>query len=250
MTTPNNHQRHGHATAKDEGGEVLRSPTGYAVTEKMRWRTTPALYRLLDREFNFDIDVCSEDACALAPRWITIEEDALSCDWQRVFRTRVGDEILIEELDPQYASPVKTGFMNSPWAPPSTPEWVVKRDPDLTWTKFPGTAAFVRRAFQHSLKGMTMTCLIPNAVDAAWFKRLVKYADEVRFGPRFKFTNVHGEVGEQPPGGHLLLVYRPHVSKMGGYPGGPRVVWDWAYDLAEVEPEPAQDPTPSDTDQE
>lgn len=232
-TTQNNHQRHGHATAKDEGGEVLRTPTGYAVTEKMRWRTPLNLYRRLDEEFKFDIDVCSEDAVALAPRWITIEEDALNCDWRYKYRSRIGDQVIIHDEDPDYPSPVKTAFMNPPWAPPFTPEWVVKRHSDLSWAKFPGTSAFVSRAYKNSLLGVTTACLIAQAADTSWFKRLVKFADEVRFGPRFKFVNVHGAVGEQPPGGHLLLVYRPHVSKMGGYPGGPRVVWDWAHDLAQ-----------------
>lgn len=219
---PNPHDRHGSAT--ETSGEIIVARGGYAITEKMRWRTPPWLYAVLDAEFGFDLDACSEDVCALAPRWITAEEDALEVDWRFTFRQRIGGEIQLVQIDDH--SPVKAAFINPPWAASHTPAWVKEEHPGVAWAAFPGTEAFVRKAYQMSRAGVVTACLIPQAFDAKWFKPLVKLADEVRVGSRFRFSDHRGRLGPQPPGGHCLLVYRPHAPAQ-GWPGGPRVDWDW-----------------------
>jgi phage N-6-adenine-methyltransferase len=228
----NPHERHGSAT--DVPGVILRGIGRYPITEKMRWRTPPWLYRVLDEEFHFDLDACAEDGCHLARRWITHEEDALEVDWRVKFRQRFGGdrddylsgEVQVVELEPEGHSPVRSAFLNPPWAALGLPKWVKEQDPTLSWSAFPGTGAFVARAWEMSRLGVTSAVLLPQAMDAAWFKPLVKKADEVRIGRRFKFQDCHGVDGPQPPGGHLLLVFRPHVPPA-GWPGGPRVDWDW-----------------------
>lgn len=262
--TTNPHERHGSAT--DVPGEILRGVGGYPVTEKMRWCTPLWLYRALDAEFRFDLDACAEDGCHLARRWITHEEDALVVDWRMKFRQRFGgerDDYLsgeptLVELDPEERSPVRTAFLNPPWAANGLPEWITDRHPyglteaesaeylarweadraagrtrkkraPFNWTAFPGTGAFVERAWAMSRLGITSAVLLPQAMDAAWFKPLVILADELRVGRRYRFLDVRGQEGPQPPGGHMLLVFRPHVPEK-GWPGGPRVEWDWRPD--------------------
>ena len=110
----NQHDRHGSAT--DHPGEVLRSRGGYPITEKMRWRTAPWLFRALDDEFHFDLDACAEDGCALAPRWLTHEEDALVVDWRLTYRQRFGDDVepTLVELETGERSSVRAAFQNPP----------------------------------------------------------------------------------------------------------------------------------------
>lgn len=225
MSAANPHARHGHAT--DRPSEVLASRSNYPVTEKMRWRTPGWLYQHLDREFHFDLDAAAEDGCALAPRWITHLEDCLVVDWRQTFRQRIGgaDPTLVQ-LDHEDRSPVRSAFINPPWASRGLPSWIAEAHPGVLWTAFPGTGAFVQRAVEMARRGLTVAVLLPQATDAAWFKAVVTLADEVRIGRRFCFLDRHGIAAEQPPGGHLLLVFRPHVPPQ-GWPGGPRVTWDW-----------------------
>lgn len=226
MTDPvmNRHERHGGAT--DLPGEVLRAPSGYPITEKMRWRTPGYLYRTLDQEFHFDLDATAEDCRCLAKRWLTHEEDALTVDWRFTFRQRIGGEVSRIELEPDEPSPIRAAFTNPPWSARQVPDWVRKQHPDLSWVAFPGTDRFLRRGWEMSRVGVTVAALIPQAFDAEWFKPLVVLADEVRVGRRFRFLTHLGKEGPQPPGGHALIVYRPHVPEA-GWPGGPRVTWDW-----------------------
>lgn len=224
-TDRNQHTRHG--TATDGPGELLRGPGGYPLTEKMRWRTPPWLYRVLDAEFHFDLDAASEDACALAPRWLTHEEDCLTTDWRFIFRQRFGGEVQIVYLDQETdRTPIRSAFLNPPWSARLVPDWVREHRSDQEWTPFPGTDRFVRRAWEMSRVGITSAVLLPQAFDAEWMKPLIVLADEVRVGRRYKFLDVRGKSGPQPPGGHALLVFRPHVPA-DGWPGGPRTDWDW-----------------------
>ena len=218
------HVRHGPAT--DEIGELFQGPGGYPITEKMRWRTPSWLYQRLDEEFAFDLDACAEDSCALARRWLTHQEDSLVVDWRFTFRQKLGGEVQLVELDPEEPSPIRTAFQNPPWSARYVPRGVREKFPDQDWKPFPGTDAFLRRAWEMSRLGVTVATLIPQAFDAEWFKPLVVLADEVRVGRRFRFHRADGSLGPQPPGGHALVIYRPHVPQ-DGWPGGPRTDWDW-----------------------
>lgn len=235
MTAPSPHARHGKAT--DEEDEVLVGPGGYAVTEKMRWRTPEWLYQVLDEEFHFDLDACSEDGCTLAPRWITVELDALTVDWRFTYRQRCSGEPQTLAFRPYDGGPVRTAFQNPPWAASYTPKWVREAYPDVEWESFPGTGAFLQKAWEMSRVGVTSANLLPQAFDAAWAKPLLQRAAEIRVGRRIRFIDVHGNVGPQPPGGHCLIVFRPEVPD-DGLPGGPVVDWDWRPDLEYVKPFP------------
>jgi phage N-6-adenine-methyltransferase len=212
-----------HKTATDEPGELLWGPDGYPITEKMRWRTDPAIFQAIDREFHFDLDACAEDVCALAPRWLTHQEDCLKADWLTTFREGSPSTLTRVSVED---SPIRSAFINPPWSARFVPEWVKKKYPDRKISPFPGTHLFVERAYQMSRRGLTVAALLPQSFDSVWMKPFLVRADEVRVGGRFRFTTTSGEVGAQPPGGHALLVFRPHVPA-DGWPGGPRVNWQW-----------------------
>lgn len=50
-------------------------------TEKNEWATPPQLFRELDREFGFTIDVCASDWNTKCKRYWTKEDDGLEQDW-------------------------------------------------------------------------------------------------------------------------------------------------------------------------
>lgn len=58
------------------------SPSGNTI-----WRTPAALYRALDKEFSFTIDVAADAENALVDRFVERETDALAISWaeERVF---------------------------------------------------------------------------------------------------------------------------------------------------------------------
>lgn len=283
------HKRHGAATEKE--GEILIGPGKYAITEKMRWRTPPDLVAALQKEFGaFDLDATAEDGCATAPRWITVEEDALNVDWRLTYREKSEDRaacptcgtvlekvrypgghlnrdqwesqragdwtcstcppngraaqdtaayfwnkevkflsvVRHHEKAPQHSPLFRVGlaFTNPPWGINGVPGWVKDRNPHMNWNAFPGTGAFLRAAWRQSRNGLTVLCLVGMALDTDWQKPMIQLSDEVRFGKRFQFHDHLGVPGPQPPAGHMLLVFRPHVPPT-GWPGGPRADWDW-----------------------
>ena len=98
--------------------------------------------------------------------------------------------------------------------------------PDRTVEPFPGTAAFVDAAIRASRQGLTVAALLPHVFDSQWVRDRLQLAEEVWVVTRIRFEDFTGKPGPQPPGGHCLLVYRPHVP-VAGWPGGPRVDWQW-----------------------
>lgn len=59
--------------------------TGYhPVAATAEWATPWALFRELDREFGFTLDVCATPENAKCPRFFTIDEDGLALQWEGV----------------------------------------------------------------------------------------------------------------------------------------------------------------------
>lgn len=45
------------------------------------WMTPPHVFRALDREFGFTLDVCASDTNAWCDRYFTVDDDGLAQDW-------------------------------------------------------------------------------------------------------------------------------------------------------------------------
>ncbi len=171
--------------------------------EKRRWRTPRWLFDPLMEEFRFDLDACADATNALARRYIPRADDALLLPWKLARRER-------EDVQ-GWGRQVRAAFMNPPWG--------------RRGRGFPGTGAFVDRAWDQSREGLTVCVLIESATDTLWWQRAFRRADEVRIGPRVPFTRPDGTPGRQPPGGVTLFVFRAHVPAR-GWPQGPRArVW-------------------------
>lgn len=213
----------GRETERSEGAIIGAGE--YVVLGKMRWATQRQTVAKIAEEMGiarFDLDAAAEDHTAVADRWFTVAEDCLSREWRAGGWRSRGEP----------AGPVRHVWLNPPWAAAGISETARKAAEEIGRKEiapFPGTAAFVKYAWTQSQNhGLTVACLLPQALDALWQRRMIRLADEIWIGDRAKFIDTAGEIGSQPPGGHLLLIFRPHVP-VNGWPGGPRVRWDWTW---------------------
>ena len=60
---------------------VLESPHSPVGFHSAEWATPPHIFRALDEEFHFTLDVCASSANAKCARFFTAEEDGLKQDW-------------------------------------------------------------------------------------------------------------------------------------------------------------------------
>lgn len=47
------------------------------------WRTPKAIFEMLNKEFNFDVDICATKDNALCAEYVTPEMDAFTVDWSK-----------------------------------------------------------------------------------------------------------------------------------------------------------------------
>lgn len=99
------------------------------------WDTPQDFYNKLDLKFRFILDACCDIENKKAINGITKEQNALSVDWLD-FATPIPD------CEP-------AAFMNPPYGR--------------------GIGAFVKKAYEQSLKGITVVCLLPARTDTQWF---------------------------------------------------------------------------------
>jgi phage N-6-adenine-methyltransferase len=75
---------------------------------------------------------------------------------------------------------------------------------------FRGLSKWVKKAYEESLTGATVVCLLPSRTDTGWFHRYVLRHAKVRFLPgRLKF----GDAKTSAPFASLIAVFRPPSKK-------------------------------------
>lgn len=118
---------------------------------KYRWRTPPEFLDAVRREFGeFELDACADATNALAPRWITREQNALVTEW-----TWEGQQ------------PGALVWMNPPFGAPCP--------------TFAGTGKFVERAAEQASKHrLRVLVLVEARTDTTWFHEFALRAFEVR----------------------------------------------------------------------
>lgn len=94
------------------------------------WTTPQAEFERLNALYGpFDLDVCADKYNTKCPLLISKETDCLRVPWNRVGIKRV--------------------FMNPPYGR--------------------GIGKFVEQAYEHSLRGLLVVCLLPSRTDTKWF---------------------------------------------------------------------------------
>ena len=110
-------------------------------SERTTWRTPMNLFAQLDQEFGFTLDAAASRDNALCQRFITEEQDALTCDWHELAK---GGAVW---LNPPYGR---------------------------------GVGKWVRKAWLESAKGTVVVMLIPARTDTAYFREWAMQAAEIR----------------------------------------------------------------------
>jgi phage N-6-adenine-methyltransferase len=169
------------------------------MSEKIDWETPQDLFDELDREFDFDLDVCATDENKKCDYWLTEREDGLSESWH------------------EYLRPPITCWMNPPYGDPELP---CKKNSqgEYTCTKkkcilrghhideyVPGIKDWMKKAYEESQKGCTVVCLVPSRTDTGWWHEYVMKADEIRFiRGRLKF----GGSKNSAPFPSVIVIFR------------------------------------------
>ena len=114
---------------------------GLMTSLSCEWATPQWLFDKLNEEFSFTVDVCAKFENAKVGVFFSKEVDGLKEDWN--------------------IYPVNICWMNPPYG-----REIVK---------------WVEKAYNESLKGTTVVCLLPARPDTRWWHDYVMKAKEIRF---------------------------------------------------------------------
>ncbi len=127
------------------------------------WETPQWLFDLLDKEFHFECDAAATTKNTKCKNFFGEDytgkkENSLVYDWTKCMFMDVGE--------PEYP---KSFFLNPPHSK---------------------IAAFMKKAYEESLKGAVVVCLIPCRCDTRYWHDYIMKAQEIRFiKGRLKFNN-------------------------------------------------------------
>lgn len=139
------------------------------------WATPQELFDKLNGEFDFILDVCALDSNKKCPWFFGPDTNGLSVNWW------TGHEPRAIWMNPPYGRTI---------------------------------GMWMRKAYESSLAGQTVVCLIPNRSNAPWWHDYVMRAREIRFIKHkvaFDVPNPEQEKGV-PFWGSVIAVFGPWAS--------------------------------------
>lgn len=159
-------------------------------SETPEWETPQDFFDRLNREFQFEVDVCAQPHNAKCARYFTPEMDGLKQAWGG----------LVCWMNPPYGDP------EQPCGPHCRKKRCQKRGYCLT-EYVPGIIDWVRKAYLSSREeGATVVCLLPARTDTKWWHDYVMQSDEIRLVKgRLKF----GGSRNSAPFPSAVVIFRP-----------------------------------------
>lgn len=158
-----------------EEGEEMKGSDTLFSHKGDEWETPQWLFDRLNAEFHFDLDA----AC-------TVRNCKCKCG---IFEC----DALIERWD-WYKRDNLSVFLNPPYS---------------------RIGAFMKKAYEESLKGITVVCLIPCRTDTKYWHDYVMKAEEIRFiKGRLKFTINGVDNGSSAPFPSCVVVFTGFASSM------------------------------------
>ena len=149
------------------------------------WQTPQWLFDQLDREFHFQVDVAATQENTLCIGYYTKTTDALNGDW-------ISDDY--DEDDVAISNGIDRFFCNPPYSK---------------------IAAFMKKAYEESLKGATVVCLIPCRTDTRYWHDYCMKASEIRLiKGRLKFTNHTIEKTSSATFPSCIVVFDERMTRM------------------------------------
>lgn len=150
--------------------EHFVSKTNTPESEKDLWQTPQVLFDNLNKEFDFDTDICASGENTLCGTYFTAERSALDTRWDFFYR---------------HAS----CFLNPPYSE---------------------TEKFLNMASEQSkLRNITIVALVNANTDTRWFSEASKTASEIRLiSGRVSFVKPDGKKASGNPKGQCLIIWR------------------------------------------
>ena len=149
---------------------------------KNSWGSDQNVVDALNKEFNFDLDAAASDSNHKFDRYLTIEDDALSIDWSKLWTYKQGHH-----------------FVKAVWINPPYGRGMIK--------------AFMNKCIEQKKKGVTSVLLVPATLDAQWLP--INEISEIRIITGGRLTFIHPETNKPVAGntkGSMFVIFRP--SKM------------------------------------
>lgn len=176
--------------------------TSVMFSSKTDQHATPgAFFDELNKEFSFGIDVCADATNAKCEVFFDKQRDGLSMPWAaeaRFMRDCGWPGLPAVWMNPPYGDPefacktnckkkrcVKRGHHNAEYRP--------------------GICDWVKKAYEESLKGVTVVCLLPSRTDTKWFQDYCLKGDCRFVRGRLKF----GDAKNSAPFPSVVVVFRP-----------------------------------------
>jgi len=125
------------------------------------WGTPQYLFDWLNKVYNFDYDAAANEDDTLCGDYLG---SCLNIDWPKG----------IAYMNPPY------GRSEQPCKPGCLKKKCVQRGYHIT-EYLPGTEDFVKKAYEQSLKGVIVVCLLPARTDTSWFHEYVSQAATIIF---------------------------------------------------------------------
>lgn len=144
------------------------------ISKKTDWETPQDLFDKLNKEFNFDIDVCASYENAKCETYYDEDFNCLDHSWINKLPDENGNFINIPLIC----------FMNPPYGR--------------------SIGLFVQKAYIESMRGNTVVCLLPARTDTRWFHTYC-FKGEIRFlKGRLKFSGSK----QSAPFPSMIVIFR------------------------------------------
>jgi len=169
------------------------------------WGTPKELFKTLDREFGFVLDVAANRHNRKCARY----------------------------FGPDHPVAANRDGLAAPWAPHTC--WLNPPFSDL--------APWLSKAWRESKKGATVVALVPGDTSTRWWAEHAMRAQEIRFliGSRVEFIPPPDIKASSNTGPTTLLVYRPMLKRTRPI----TVYWSWWDDVAGLDRQREPDRTPA-----
>lgn len=151
------------------------------------WATPQAFFDEYDRQFGFELDVCATDENAKCARYFTKADDGLAQRWAGVCW-----------MNPPYGEP------EQPCRPNCRKKRCEKRG-HCNPSYVPGIVDWMRKAYESSLEGATVVCLVPARTCTHWWHDYAMKGEIVFVRGRLKF----GGSKDSAPFPSAIVIFRP-----------------------------------------
>jgi phage N-6-adenine-methyltransferase len=150
------------------------------------WATPQEFFDKYNSMYNFTLDVCASHSNAKCSKYFTLEDDGLGQTWSGVCW-----------MNPPYGDPEHACKPNC-----KKKTCALRGHHNLSYK--PGIGDWMRKAYESSLQGATVVCLVPSRTDTKWWHEYAMKGDITFIKGRLKF----GDAKNSAPFPSAVILFR------------------------------------------